>query len=298
MGVSLKHAGYSCWRCGHKGGRPHQLIQELLHCSFAEAAAIVGDDGIELPSDMGFLGQLQGLFQGATALAKPKASLTLPATFRRLYDDARGLGKLFVDYLGTRGYTRQDLPGLLETFPLYYCTRGSFSYRLVFPIYCPRDLSSWTGRAITKAVLRYKTLSTDPEKAAAEDMPVALAPTTHLLWNYPNLQLGGEKLFLVEGPLDALNVSFHGLDYGIKATCLFTKIVSEQQLDLLADINHLYKEKYLLLDAEVDVETVALMNKLGTLGFKRATLPQRVSDPAELTAQQVREIRAERYSAD
>ncbi len=289
MGVSLQHTG---WRCGNKGRRPHKLIQEILKCSYAQAAAIVGDDGLELPSDTGFLSQVQSLFEGPTAREKLASVLTMPNSFRRLKHDSRGLGRLYERYLISRGYSPADLQSLLEIYPLYYTTNSLFSHRIIFPIYNSRfELASWTGRAITKSNIRYKTLSVDPEKAVAEGMPIALAPTTHLLWDYPSLLEGADKLFLVEGPLDGLRVSFYGSDCGIKGTCLFTKVVSEQQLDLLNDIVHLYKHKYLLLDAEVSrIETVGLMNKLGPLGFKRATLPQGVSDPAELSPQQVRQL--------
>src|SRR6202040_650598 len=113
--------------------------------------------------------------------------------------------------------------------------RGPFSYRVVIPVFLNKRLVTWTGRSIAPSEeLRYRSLSTDPEKA--NGLPVALENIKHTLFDYDSLKEGGRVLAVAEGPLDAMRLGFLGERYGIKATCLFGKSLHPMQLDLLHEI--------------------------------------------------------------
>ncbi len=145
-------------------------------------------------------------------------------------------------------------------------------------------LVTWTGRAITKSIARYKTLS-------KHDTPPALEAITDTLFDYPYLlHHAGEKLFVCEGPADATRVSLLGEHMDIFSTCLFTKSISDKQVSLLEQISRQYDHKYLLLDSEVQMELIPLLKKLEHLNFQIATLPPGIEDPAMLSLQQVRQL--------
>ncbi len=287
MGISLLGYGWSCWRNrSHSGRQPHKLIMQLLRCSWQEANAIVGDGGSTVPSEEDFLSVISSMLSGpAVVPASPEATLVLPTEFKPLYGYLKGLGRHASIYLQSRGYSPDDIDELEERYHLKYATTGPFAYRVIWPIYMHGKLVTWTGRAITKSIARYKTLS-------RTDNPPALEAITDTLVDYPYLAYhGGEKLFVCEGPTDATRVGFLGQHMDIFATCLFTKNISDKQVLLLENLSRHYRKMFLLLDSEVDIELIPLLlGKLEHLNFQIATLPQGVGDPAELNLQQVRQL--------
>ncbi len=110
MGISLLGHGWSCWRNkSHSGRQPHRLIQKLLGCSWQEANALVGDGGIEIPSEENFLNSIKTLLGPATGAEVSQGTLTLPKEFKPLHGQLRGLGRHPVNYLIGRGYQPDDI---------------------------------------------------------------------------------------------------------------------------------------------------------------------------------------------
>jgi hypothetical protein len=286
MGVPLVGQWYSCWRNkSHRGRQPHKLIMQLLHCSWTEANAIVGSGGTEIPSEENFLSAITKMLSGPATEAKvPTGILTLPKEFKPLTGQQRGLGRHCVQYMRNRGYQPDDIDLLEERYHLKYATTGPFAYRVIWPIYMHEKLVTWTGRAITKSIARYKTLS-------KHDNPPALEAITDTLFDYPHLKYhAGEKLFICEGPMDSMRVGVLGEHFDIHSTCLFTKSISDAQVALLEQISRQYDQRFLLLDSEVRMELIPLLKKLEHLNFQIATLPPGIEDPALLTLQQVRQL--------
>lgn len=280
LGVSLTSAAWGCWRnTGHRGGKPHRLIQALLGCSPAEAARLAGDDGVELPEDWG--GTIKRM------LSPPKAEEVAPRTIAFTDDiiplEDKGIGRRFVDYLEGRGYDRRAALDMAERYGLRCTIRERFRFRLVIPIEMDGKLVTWTGRSILQSEgLRYDTLSTDPEKSKATNTPVALRGSQDCLLNYDMLT-GGELLLIGEGPLDGLRLDYLGRAHDIHGTCLFGKRMSDAQYGLLMDVSRRYKHRALLLDRDAMLDTVRMSSRLQVLGLQKASIPNGFDDPAEFT---------------
>lgn len=282
MGVSLRGKGWGCWRStNHRGRRPHRLIQALIGCGYLEAAAIVGDGDDVLGQSDGLTSMLAGLGPAERA-AEPKGGLTYPEEVRPLQD--AGMGRMFIDYLTTRLYGRAEAQNLARTYDLRYCVRGAFNRRLIVPVVLPQGLVNWTGRAITSSArLRYRTLSTDPEKAEHDDVPQAVMSIERTLWNMADLLNDAEANTLVvcEGPFDAIRCDWLGYSEGIRATCLFGKNISPEQVELLDILSDYYERRILLLDRDASLDQLMMQSRLEYLGFEFKTVPRGFKDPAE-----------------
>jgi hypothetical protein len=223
-----------------------------------------------------------------TAAINPQRSLyqnepiKLPKAFKAI-SEQYSTARPFISYLENRGFEREKILKFSLWFGLRYCTTGPYRYRIIFPIKYEGKIMTWTGRATFDTPLRYRTLSADPEKAAAERLPPAVAPITeYLLWYDKITHPDADTICLCEGPFDALKVAVLGHGDGIKATCFFTSEPSRQQVNLLHEVLPRYKNKYLLLDRETLPASLKIASTLSNLGVKIITLPQRLKDPGEI----------------
>lgn len=288
LGISLNGRGWGCWRDrSHRGIKAQRLIQALIHCSYEEASRLVGDaNAVALVGDAGFGAHVAQLL---SPKPEPEEERTLSFTpeLRPLKDE--GLGQMFIGYLAKRGYTRREATQLAAYYGLRYATTGIFRGRLIVPILMEDGLANWTGRAISRdAFVRYRTLSTDPEKAKADNLPLARIAVDRTVLNYGPL-LGnpsGDTLVVCEGPMDALRVDWLGRDNGVRATCLFGKNLSPSQLQLLENLAERFERMVLLLDNDASMDTIQMMDRLGYLRFSLMFVPPGVKDPAELNIDQ------------
>lgn len=292
MGISLSGKGWSCWRNRklHSGVKPHRLIVALIHCSYAEANEIVGNE-IEAPleADETFGASVHRLLGWNVKEKSASLSLRWPSEIKPLA--VRGLGRWFVNYLERRHYKTEEIPTLVDNYDLRYATEGAFKQRLIIPVYDQSGLANWTGRSISShALVRYRTLSTDPAVAERDHLPVARKPIDALLWNLQELSKNpkGETLIVCEGPFDAMNVDFRMRDRGVRATCLFGKNLSEEQAILLQELALDFPRRYLMLDPDAALDMLPMWERLAAYGFRTLDLPKGVEDPAELTAFQLR----------
>lgn len=280
LGISLVGKGWGCWRStAHRGRRPHRLIQALTGCSYMEAAAIAGDADV-MGSASDFDAMLTDL-KGARGGVAAKGGLSYPKEIRPLLD--RGMGRMFIDYLHGRLYSYRDAAELSELYDLRYCIGGPFSHRLIVPVKMPQGLVNWTGRAIsTTAGLRYRTLSTDPAKAEADNIPQAILSIERTLWNMDQLvrDMKSHTLVVVEGPFDALRVDYLGYPEGIRGTCLFGKNLSAEQVELLDILSDYFERKIVLLDRDASLDQMSMQSRLDYLGFEFRVVPAGIKDPA------------------
>lgn len=279
--VLWPNGGWRCWRNYQHGGRhPQQLVQVLIGCSYAEAQRITAS--IVMPTN----DQLANI---ATMFDKPAAeiarTLEMPPEFKPLSN--KGTCKPYVTYLRNRGFVED--PALLHhMYGLHYASRGAFKGRVLIPVHYKGKLVSWTGRTIWPVEQqRYKSLTTDPDRAAALDLEPALAPINHYLpwydWLRKEAQEEDRELVLVEGPLDALKVNLLGTGSPrIVATCWMGSEPTRQQVDLLHTLAGDFYKRWIISDADMPEKADRIANRLLPLRFNVAVLPRNVKDPAEL----------------
>lgn len=284
MAISIEGKGWRCWRRREHGGKSNaRLVAALIHCSMEQAHQIVGTTR-HMPSD--FMGTLQGLLTTKEPVNDTR-KLRMPDEFKR-FTGGR-LERPFAQYLERRGF--ENPAELSDDYGLRYCMRGPFGYRIIFPVRYEGRLVNWSGRHIGNNGLRYKTLTTDEDKAKETGEPLGLGPiSNYLLW-YDNLTTwDADTLILCEGPFDALKLNYLGERHGIAATCFFTIAPSEQQIDLLHTVAQKFKRRYLIQDAGAQAEAIRTNARLISLGIKIVQLPRGIKDPGELTRPQFKDV--------
>jgi len=285
MGINLKTGIYHCWH-GHSGKSPQRLIAALLNCSYVEANRIVGSEETSfVRSDETFA--VEGMrrlgYVVDTPLVRPDKLLLLEE-----FTEIRNSGlcrALVLPYLRSRGYDQRDVLWLADRYKLRFAPRGIFAYRIIIPVFVDGQLVTWTGRTVADSEpLRYKSLSSDSDRAASQGLPVATMNIKDALLDLDNIRYGGKLLVVAEGPFDAMRLSFFGEKSGIRATCLFGQTPSESQLSLLFELRHKYKNMALMLDPDAGLRSSFSLPEY--LRMIRMPLPVGVKDPAELTEEQ------------
>lgn len=280
MSISTGGKGWRCWRRPdeHFGRSPVKLIAAYTGMSIEQAAQIAGL-GRTLPTE--FIGHVRGLLE-PEKIDKPKpAMLHLPKSFNKF----SGLpsSKPFVNYLIRRGFTQGDVRQMTRVYDVYYCLHGPFRWRIIFTIYHNRELRSWTGRAVAGDGLRYRALSADPERAKADNLPPAHGVTgDYLLWHDHLMHTQDRTIVLCEGPFDALKIRTLGRNRGITATCFFTTMPTDRQIQHLHRVLPRFERRLLLLDAGTMPIALAVQSKLTPLGVRAVTLAPGIKDPGEL----------------
>jgi len=295
LGISPAGKGWSCWsNADHRGIRPHRLVQAFLKCTWAEAIAICGSDAPAVPggSERSF-GDMIGsmLFGSKEEARKPPGKLEFPESVPPLR-----LGRVEHTachrYLQTRGYSGAESDDIIKRYGLRFALSGYFRYRVLFPVEHPGEgLVSWQSRTTLKhEALRYLALSAEPEKAKKHNLPLARYNIRDTLWNArAAFEEPRKKLFVCEGPFDALRIDYYGRTHA-HAVGLFGKFVSDAQFTLLADIAPLYDDCVLLLDPDAALDASRIVDKLDVLHFRTARLPPKRKDPAELSYAEVQTL--------
>lgn len=285
MSVALKGRGWRCFRHpDHRGQHPGRLLAALIGCSLAQAHRIVGDS-VFIPVD--FLGAVDA------ALSAPSAAMPnpirLPPEFREFGEQPSA--KPYINYLRSRGFSYDEIMAMPRRYGIRYASRGPYGGRIIFLVRQGREICSWTGRAIGKSNLRYKSLSPDQAKAEQEGLPAALGPISdYLLFHNLLNKTSADTLYLVEGPFDALKVNVLGRDLGAIATCCFTAAPSQMQIAKLYEIFPRFKRKVLLLDNGTIATSLRVASLFSGTGLEIGVLPQDIKDPGDLTHKQFEAI--------
>lgn len=285
MGVSLDGKGWGCWRNReHRGKSPVRLIQSLAGVTKEQAMQIAGYGNF--PSD--YDRRMKELTSAPSEI--PQRGLRLPSEFKAF--DGKPSARMFEQYLKQRGFSEDHIKTLTKRYGVRYCTKGAFSNRIIFPVRFESQIVSWTGRTISKGdMIRYKTLSTNPEKSKSDGYPLALGGIgEYLLWFDKLLKTRAKTICLVEGPFDALKVSVLGKDLGICATCFFTSSPSESQIDLLHELLPRFKDKVIIPDRGAFDKAMVTQQRLASLNVRVLHLPSNVDDPGDLDGENLRKI--------
>jgi hypothetical protein len=287
LGISTLNGMWHCWReptpGSHSGRSPYRLIEQLLGCSREMSRRIVevGESAV-VANDRTFGSDISRMLNGSVTVTHTVTTLEFPAEYHPLDNSPRSR-KLYYPYLTGRGYNERQVDWLVQRFGLRYALRGLFSYRVIVPVYYRGKLVTWTGRAIGNDKLRYRTLSPNPDNALQAGLPQAVASIKHMLLDYDRASQGGRTLVVVEGPFDAMRISFFGHRHAINAVALFGKQATPEQLDLLAELIPRYRRTVSLLDADA-------ASAFGPFpefsGINQYDLPRGAADPAELTREQ------------
>lgn len=298
MGISTKGRGWGCWRDNHhRGIAPARLIQALLGCSWEEAARIAGQKRAGQTSD------ILSAVQSALGITKQQKEIKPPKLLSAFRPIRYSPKTIYWRYLNEeRGYSPNEIDYLSQEFDLHACTFGVrlWNYRIIIPV---RDednqLITWTGRTIAYDPVRYRTLTSDPDKANAG--PLARAAINDGFMRHRRIQEGADFLILVEGPFDCMSVDLHSEDFDAHVDCLFGKVLTASQLDYLAGIRHKYKSVFLVLDPEARIEALRMAKELEALRIEPYLLSGD-KDPGDMGERKIKrmledmEMCASRYS--
>lgn len=272
MGISLTVPVFGCWRsASHAGKKPYNLIRALLGCSMGQARLIEQQYSAADPESFEDLTGVLAGDEGAIVV-KPRRATTLrmPGDFRPVRNE--GSTRRFFHYLTTRNFdTGSDIHDVVREYNLKCCTTGTWQDRIIFPIYMDGQLVSWTGRAIMAPIdaPRYRVLGNEEG---------ALVDRNDAIYNMDNAYLGGEVLFVLEGPIDVIKVDFYCAEDNVAAVCPLGTRMSSIQAAIIGDISRHFKRRVLLYDPQ-EVETVFLtQDLLAPYNFEIGETPDWVTD--------------------
>lgn len=265
-----------CWRDqDHRGRNPSFLIARLGGMSLAAARSLV-DEGIGV-LDSEWNEVVNRLVNGAPEVKEHKIrAITLPKGVNRLTDKKTNFP--FLDYLEGRGFSAPEK--MIRDVELYASFFGWFAYRIVFPIYHDGKLVNLMGRDITgKHRLRYRAL---PADKAGLDLD-------HTVYNHDDAMLGGQILWMVEGPMDALKLNWYG-DKEDSAVALFG-MPKGAQIAVLNRLAKWFDVAKVVLDSDSIGKSLRLQQQLAgpiATGF----LPGGAKDVGAMSARMVKKFSA------
>lgn len=235
LGISPEKGVFACWRDPSHKGRLPRLVSRLLGCSYGQAREIVGDRPLVDNRGMTLEQVARGQFE-RSAHRDETVSVSLPREFRPLWNRRhRRAAQPYLDYLRSRGFSRPRAAA--QQYDLYYAIRGRYQGRVLFTFAVHGAIVGWTGRAISSR-------SGGPRYM---NSPVHMAVR---LWNYDNAIEGGDLLYIVEGPFDALKI-----DYATDDSCRAVATLGLPEFAALEvplrELLHQFKRVRVLWDATV-----------------------------------------------
>ena len=279
LGINLETGYWGCWRSSdHRGRSPIRLLTNLLHISPSQASLIAGQASQPYIDD--FASKMQQIFLPLREDPKHSKHLELPQEFR--YILPFGGTRKFFDWLHQeRGFRRQDIEVLASNYGLYCALQGEYKDRVIFTATLDGELVTWTGRALGPALVRYKSL--EDEKS--------VVTSRRLLYNFDKVRNGGRALIVTEGPIDVLKLDFYGESNGVRSVGLFTMSITEDQILLLEELVPLYKDVFVMLDADDknnDLSAMKIAAQIPGANVKVLKVPYNKKDAGELSPSEVK----------
>jgi len=272
MGINITTGYWGCLRNPqHCGRRLQRLLVVLIGCSWDAASSLI-QEGLLLPD--GFDHWLEGLHREQVLATEDEEliPLDMPQKFRVISE--HGIRGRFFSYLVARGFRNNDIIPLCDQYDLRCCLTGRFRHRLVIPIYLNKELIAWTARAIGDAEIRYLS---HPKGSAIKQT----------LFNYDSLLSGGRRLYITEGPFDAIKVDFYSKPYDVRATCIFGQAIGAKQVGQLMELTRRYDEIHILLDSDAMTTALHLQERISLLHPKVTWLPPKIKDPGDLSRRSI-----------
>ena len=265
LGISLNGKGWGCWRdSGHRGKSPVKLLAALTHRPWRDIEKILGEAEIIERTALDEI--LEALENPKTKTKAPAAeAVEVPSTLRRL--TRKVADKQFFDYLARRGFSKPRT--VAKKYGLMRDTSTEWYGRVIMPVQKDRKIIGWTARAMAKAHLRYKAHPPGPAVSSAlygtEWCP------------------GGETLFLVEGPFDAIKLDWilRGTESNAVAS-MSTALSAGRRRHLVQTLSR-YENLCVLFDQGADGHAMDVLDNV-----RHATkaamfcLPSDIDDPGDL----------------
>lgn len=264
LGINPESGAWGCLRDNtHRGKSARTLVRAILGCSSTQASLIIQQYSHSDPDSLE--GALAMLGEAQESPVEPKINPEREfAKFSAI--KVRGATRRFFDYLGYRGY--EDPHSMINYYDLKCAVIGRYKDRVIIPVRQNGELLGWTSRAIVDPKLAPRYLASSSDVKAT-------------VLNYDRLKAeGGKRLFIVEGPFDALKIDNYGRHMGVRATCTFGTDVTLSQIALLRILVKRFEQAYVLFDrgAEGPAANLSEWTK-AVLG----RLPDGIKDPGDLT---------------
>ena len=255
MGIDYTTGRYGCWRDStHRGKNVGYLLSKILKIS---VSTISRDLGLVTTLSSDDMSTALNILECTDDINNEKIipsveKLSFKNSFVSLYNNNRDSKYIepALTYLENRGFLKVD--GIAKYYNLQYSYYGDWKYRIIFPIYKNKKLVTWVGRSIVDTVRpKYK------------DLPIqeSVAHCKSCLFDYDNLLKGGDLLCITEGVIDAAKVNLPSR--GVRATALFTKTITDNQIDLLCSLKGKFNKFFILLDEDAFSNALTLAEKLG-----------------------------------
>jgi hypothetical protein len=278
MGIELVSGKYGCWRnSSHRGLDFRRIVVELLGCSYSDAYSIL--DHKDVVVDENFEEFINSFNQLSEDNSSSKIiDVELLPTFYKI--DNTGFRKRFFNYFRKRGFSGSDkkLLKFIDRFNIQCCVENKWTDRLIFPIYINNKLMTWQSRSIRKdTLLPYKDLSVHE----------SVLHVKQCIYNFDELKKGGKTLYITEGVFDCIKLLYF-LPKEYSATCIFTKTIQVNQINLLTQISSGFDKVVLLLDNDAWDSIVTVSEQLSCIGNLTVEyLQEELKDPGEMTEHQI-----------
>lgn len=274
MGIQLKSGKWGCWRMpNHRGKDFKYLLSVILRLPME----VIGDL-VVVPTANELREATQKLLPVPTVKPTPERVLQWPEGERSLLT-LSPVGERFRSYMRARGFT--DLECIAKEYDIRIAITGRFNNRILFPVKNEwGELIGWTGRAISyKAIQRYLS---HPQGSTIKENLLFFDQAIHNPFN-------SDTLIIVEGPFDALNVSYKTRDLGCGAVALFGNSATNSQITKLTRLTKLYQRVIILLDPDAWAAAMRLKQALSFMDNVRIKLVEH-HDPGSMGVEELKEI--------
>lgn len=277
LGINLKSEFWGCLRNqSHRGRSARYLVKALLRCSTQQAFNVVRQYSHADPDSLEaiireFDGEEPNAFNPMEKQASPSVQY---GDFYPIKN--RGSTRRFWQYLSVRC----SAPTASRRYGLRCALTGRYKDRIIIPVIMNGEMVGWTARAITKTETAPRYLASNEEIKTC-------------VWNYDALKDGGERLFIVEGPFDAIKLDSYFAQYSgidgqkVFATCTFGTSVTVPQIAALRGLTKRFNQVYVLFDLGAESQGDHLAQWLGA---KQAYLPSGTDDPGEMIKHQIDQL--------
>lgn len=283
LGIELSTGRWGCWRnTAHRGKSLVNLAKTILGVSYAEACRQLGirSGGLHFTGRDGFdaLANSDDLFGDKQEDRVVVEVCELPAEAKPLVKSRRSIQ--YWNYLASRGFPEEELADIVHEYDLHYADSGAQHGRIIVPVYMYGELVAYTGRHVGSSDLRYRS-------STAEESVINIYDS---LLNFDSIldTDGGRVLFVTEGPFDAIKVDWYAQPLKCRATCLFTKNISEEQMLYLMELTPFFEKTVLLLDPEEVNDSLTIESQLSHIpNFSAHLLDKNIEDPGAMTSRQI-----------
>ena len=271
LGVHKVKGFFSCWVCGVKGNIV-KLVKLLEDSSYRDATERV--KSYMPPEDFSnFSKSIEEIFKikknYEMQTYNQPSKITFPPYSLPL-SDAPSHYPQIPTYLHSRGFEKGDWE---KWEGVYYCYRGYYQMRIIFPLTIVGKPVNYSARAITEGGKRYLNCPNE----------TALIPMKDCIFNYDKLYEGSVAV-VHEGIFDVLK--FEKLKKYITPIALLGKELSGGQKLLL--LNKKLAGVYIMLDRDAWAQTIKMTYELADLLSCPVTpvFLDNVKDPAELNSKE------------